>query len=223
MAPCGRLRGPVISKWKEAKAEKNRRSLVRLNKALPSIFPSAVLSRALGRPFIPPTPRLAIDSYWGAHPLRADRPARALAARSGAPSGWSWRLGDNRKNGLPATFRYRPRPTGNTHMRLAPAFAVCAGNPFIASAGTSIYGRPGPTRMQSGTAPAWLHGNSGVRLVITRDFCGACKHGAAANPVDGCGRRLKSIIAPRCLGYGANTGMSRGRSCSITGAYRTFR
>jgi hypothetical protein len=73
VAPCGRLQGPVMSKWKEEKAEKNRRSLVRLNKALPSIFPSAVLSRALGRPFVPPTPRLAIDSYWGAHPLRADR------------------------------------------------------------------------------------------------------------------------------------------------------
>jgi hypothetical protein len=26
-------------------------------------------------------PRLAIDSYWRAHPIRADRLARALAAR----------------------------------------------------------------------------------------------------------------------------------------------
>ena len=34
-------------------------SLVRLNSALPRIFPSAVLSWALGRPFVPPTPRLA--------------------------------------------------------------------------------------------------------------------------------------------------------------------
>jgi hypothetical protein len=74
-----------MSKWKEEKAENNLRSLVRLNKAF----------RALGRPFVPPTPRLAIDSYWGAHPLRADRLARALAASSGAPRGWSWRLGNN--------------------------------------------------------------------------------------------------------------------------------
>ena len=104
------FRGPIMSKWQEEKAERNRRSLARLTRALPRIFPSAVLSRALGRPFVPPTPRLAIDSYWGAHPLRADRLARALAARSGAPSGWSWRLGDNRKNGLPATFRMPPAP-----------------------------------------------------------------------------------------------------------------
>src|SRR5262245_28180379 len=81
----------------------------RLTKSLPSIFPSAVLSRALGRPFVPPTPRLAIDSYWGAHPLRADRLARALARRSGAPTGWVWRLGD-RKIGLPTTFRTPPTP-----------------------------------------------------------------------------------------------------------------
>jgi hypothetical protein len=99
-----------MSKWQEEKAERNRQSLARLTRALPRIFPSAVLSRALSRPFVPPTPRLAIDSYWGAHSIRADRLARALSARSGAPSGWSWRLGDDRKNGLPATFRTPPAP-----------------------------------------------------------------------------------------------------------------
>jgi hypothetical protein len=67
----------------------------------------SILSRALSRPFVPPTPRLAIDSYWSAHPIRADRLARALAALSGAPSGWSWRLGNGR-NGLPASFRTPP-------------------------------------------------------------------------------------------------------------------
>ncbi len=62
-----------MSKWQEEKAERNRVSLARLIKALPRIFPSAVLSRALNRPFVPPTPRHAIDSYWRAHPIRADR------------------------------------------------------------------------------------------------------------------------------------------------------
>jgi hypothetical protein len=98
-----------MSGWHELKAERNRQSLGRLNKALPTIFPSGVLSRALSRPFAPPTPRLAIESYWGAHPLRADRLARALAARSGAPSGWTWRLGD-RGRGLSDTFRTPPAP-----------------------------------------------------------------------------------------------------------------
>jgi hypothetical protein len=64
MAPCHRVRGkPIMSKWQEEKAERNRQSLARLTRALPRIFPSAVLSRALSRPFVPPTPRLAIDSY----------------------------------------------------------------------------------------------------------------------------------------------------------------
>src|SRR6266540_726863 len=79
----------AISEWRAAR---NERSRARLHKALPSIFPGQVLGHALSRPFIPPTPRLAIDRYWRAHPIRADRLARALAARSGAPEGWCWRL-----------------------------------------------------------------------------------------------------------------------------------
>jgi len=102
---CPYGRGP----HQELKAERNRRSLVRLTRALPLVFPRAVLTRALARPFVPPTPRLAIESYWGAHPIRADRLARALAARSQAPDGWRWRLGD-RRSGLPFTFRTPPAP-----------------------------------------------------------------------------------------------------------------
>ena len=78
-----------MSKWEAERADRKCRSIARLTKSLPGIFPSAVLSRALGRPFVPPTPRLAIDLYWGTHPLRADRLARALATRSGVPTGWS--------------------------------------------------------------------------------------------------------------------------------------
>src|ERR1700730_16015601 len=96
-----------MSEWR---AERNRRSLARLEKALPGIFPAPVLARALSRPFIPPMPRLAIDGYWRAHPGRADRRARALAARSGTPSGWTWSLGAGRDDGLPATFRVPPAP-----------------------------------------------------------------------------------------------------------------
>jgi hypothetical protein len=99
-----------MSKWQAEKAERNRQSLARLNKALPGIFPSAVLSWALTRPFVPPTPRLAVDSYWRAHPIRADRLARALAVRSGAPSGWTWQLDGTGKHGLPVTYRTPPAP-----------------------------------------------------------------------------------------------------------------
>jgi hypothetical protein len=92
-----------MSTWQAEKAERNQRSLARLRRALPIVFPPAVLARALDRPFIPPTPRLAIESYWRAHPLRAERLARALAARTGPPTGWTWRMSQNPQN----------RPTSN--------------------------------------------------------------------------------------------------------------
>jgi hypothetical protein len=117
-----------MSGWRELKAERNRRSLVRLTKALPPIFPRVVLARALARPFVPPTPRLAIESYWGAHPIRADRLARALAARRQAPRGWTWRLGD-RRSGLPFTFRTPPAPYREAEHALGPGFCCVCGQP----------------------------------------------------------------------------------------------
>ena len=118
-----------MSKWLDEKAERNRQALARLSKKLPAIFPPAVLARALSRPFIPPTPRLAIDSYWRAHPIRADREARALATRSGAPTGWTWRLGDDRENGLPLTFRTPPAPYRERTYAQGPGFCCVCGQP----------------------------------------------------------------------------------------------
>src|SRR6516225_6108509 len=82
-----------MSEWRD---EINRKALARLTAALPAVFPRPALIHALGRRFTPPMPRLAIDSYWRAHPVRADRLARALARRSGAPPGWTWRLADEK-------------------------------------------------------------------------------------------------------------------------------
>jgi hypothetical protein len=118
-----------VSAWQDAKAERNRQALVRLNKSLPPIFPAAVLRRALGRAFVPPTPRLAIDSYWRAHPLRADRLARALAARSGTPSGWTWRIGSGPNSGLAATFRAPPAPYRERAFAKGPGFCCVCGQP----------------------------------------------------------------------------------------------
>ena len=97
----------MTSPWR---AERNARSRERLDRALPPVFPAVVLNHALSRPLVPPTPRLAVDGYWRAHPLRADRLARALAARSGAPAGWGWRIGTGKAGGLPAAFRRPPAP-----------------------------------------------------------------------------------------------------------------
>ena len=114
------------SEWRAAR---NAKSLARLNKALPAVFPAAVLQHALARPFIPPTPRLAIDSYWRAHPLRADRLARALAARSGTPEGWEWRLGAGPQERLPLTFRAPPAPFREPRFSRGPGHCCVCGQP----------------------------------------------------------------------------------------------
>src|SRR6478752_519652 len=118
-----------MSNWLDEKEKRNRHALARLTKALPENFPSNVLSRAFSRPFVPPTPRLAIDSYWRAHPFRADRLARALAARTGPPVGWTWRISQSRKTGLPATFRTPPAPYRERAYSLGPGFCCVCGQP----------------------------------------------------------------------------------------------
>jgi hypothetical protein len=96
---------------------------------LPTIFPPTVLNHALARRFIPPMPRLAVDSYWRNHPVRAERLARALAARTGAPAGWTWRLHSNPKRGLPATFRTPPAPYRERDFARGPGFCCVCGQP----------------------------------------------------------------------------------------------
>jgi hypothetical protein len=114
------------SAWRD---ERNAKALARLEKALPDIFPRAVLARALARPFIPPMPRLAIDGYWRAHPLRAERLARALAARSGTPAGWTWRLASPCKSDLPKSFRFPPAPYRERKFALGPGSCCLCGQP----------------------------------------------------------------------------------------------
>ena len=133
MTKALRLRGimplelgkPDMSNWQDAR----RKEISSRSRASPrhcrAFFPSAVLSRALGRPFVPPTPRLAIDSYWRAHPIRADRLARALAARSGAPSGWTWRLADNRKDRIAGHIPNAARTLSRTRIRAGSRILLC--------------------------------------------------------------------------------------------------
>jgi hypothetical protein len=98
----------------------------------------------MGRRFTPPMPQLAIDSYWRAHPVRADKLARALAAKSGAPAGWTWRLvsekpdrvrrrGRETENEKPDwlmwSFRVPPAPYGERRYTLGPGFCCICGQP----------------------------------------------------------------------------------------------
>lgn len=106
------------SAWRD---ERNAEARLRLAKALPATFPAPVLVHAYGRALIPPLPRLAVESYWAAHPIRADRLARGLARRSGAPPGWRWRLSAAPEDGLGRGFRTPPAPFRE------PAFSQGAG------------------------------------------------------------------------------------------------
>ena len=127
-----------MSEWRD---EINRKSLARLTRALPAVFPRPALIHSLGRRFTPPMPRLAIDSYWRAHPVRADRLARALAARSGAPPGWTWRLADReparvKRRGREAddsegaaSFRIPPAPYRERRYARGPGFCCICGQP----------------------------------------------------------------------------------------------
>jgi hypothetical protein len=117
----------------ETIALQNARSLARLQKALPDTFPAPVLTHALARRFTPPMPRLAVDSYWRMHPLRADRLARALAARTGAPDGWTWRLGKGgkRDKDLPTSFRMPAAPYREKKFHLGPGFCCVCGQPVF--------------------------------------------------------------------------------------------
>jgi hypothetical protein len=120
-----RVRG-IGMKMSEMQQAYNRRALARLTRALPAIFPRPVLAHALSRRWTPPMPRLAIDGYWRAHVLRADRLARSLAALSGAPAGWTWRIGSK---GLPATFRDPPAPYREAKFSRGPGYCCVCGQP----------------------------------------------------------------------------------------------
>jgi hypothetical protein len=119
------------------RAERNAKARARLLRHLPDIFPATVLAHALRKPFVPPTPRRAIESYWRHHPVRADKLARALAARSGAPAGWTWRLADAAKAGgkqapgLPASFRAPPAPYRETAHAKGPGHCCVCGQPVF--------------------------------------------------------------------------------------------
>jgi hypothetical protein len=113
-----------MSEWRESR---NKRTLERLSRRLPERFPEAVWRHALARPLIPVTLTKAVESYWRAHPLRADRLARALAGQGGAPKTWRWRI-DNDASG-PRGFRIPPSPYREPEFRRGPGCCCVCGEP----------------------------------------------------------------------------------------------
>jgi hypothetical protein len=93
-------------------------------------LPEAVLVHALSRPFLPATPRRTVDSYWRYHPIRADKLARALAALSGAPEGWVWRVGIQKSWPL-VSFRVPPTPFREPAYTKGPGHCCLCGQPIF--------------------------------------------------------------------------------------------
>ena len=212
-----------MSNWQTEQAERNKRSLARLSKGLPEVFPPAVLTRALSRAFIPPTPRLAIDSYWRAHPLRADRLARALAARSRAPKGWRWQLGSNRKSGLPITFRTPPAPYREHAHARGPGFCCVCGQPVYRFGWHVDLWDSGANKNATwhcACVIAWQFWNapSGETPLLRR--LQVRRYGQTGGRL---WKKLRSITACHCFEFGVTTAMSPGRNYSVIGDYRTFK
>ena len=118
----------ATSEWR---AQRNAKALARLQRNLPEIFPAPVLLHALARPFIPPTPRRAVEAYWRQHPVRADKLARALAALSGAPEGWVWRIGSRKSSDAPLGFRAPPAPFREQAHAKGPGHCCVCGQPVF--------------------------------------------------------------------------------------------
>jgi hypothetical protein len=224
-----------MSEWRAAI---NRKALARLTKALPAIFPTPVLTHALQRAFTPPMPRLAIDSYWRTHPVRADRLARALAAKSGTPAGWTWRLADERParvkrrgrkpdelepDWLAASFRMPPAPYRERRHARGPGFCrICGQKVYRFGWHVDLWDRG-----------ANMNATWHAACVVAWDLWTApsdmpacssgCSEDAAPRPARGYGGPPRSIIAFRCSGCGASIATRPGRCSSVSGACRTCR
>ena len=151
-------------------------------------------------------PRIAIDGYWRAHPLRADRLARALAAESGAPSGWTWRLSTDRRDGLPATFRSPPAPYREAAFSRGPGYCCVCGQPVYRFGWHRDLWQRGPNRnagWHTACVVAWRLWNAPSD---SRGCSSGCSRAAAPRPARGCGRPRRSTTACAVPGLGRAPG-----------------
>lgn len=136
--------------------------------------PPPALLHGLKRRWIPKTARAAVDGYWRAHPLRADRLARALAARSEPPAGWRWTAPEIR-----AGFRLPPQPFRAEAGSKAGNCAVCGQPVFRLGWHADLWGDDAPNPRAGWHAACvaawrfWLAPQSARKLVarIQRHRC----------------------------------------------------
>ena len=128
------------------RVQRNAKALARLQHSLPAVFPPMVLTHALARPLVPPTPRRAVESYWRHHPVRADKLARALARQGRAPDAWAWPPLEAKKPGAPESFRRPPAPFRDRAYARGPGICCVCGQPVFRYGWHCDLWREGPNR-----------------------------------------------------------------------------
>ena len=210
----------AVSTWL---AQRNEKARARLMRNLPEVFPGAVLVHALSRPFLPATPRRTVDLYWRYHPIRADKLARALAALSGAPEGWVWRVGIQ-KSGPLVSFRVPPTPFREPAYTKGPGHCCVCGQPiFRFGWHRDLWGdrRPNQNATWHSCCVAawnlWIAPSDHVRHL--RFFRSA----AVSQPAIDCSRMPRSITTFPCSRSGTTIATDRGPHGWPSGASRTCR
>jgi hypothetical protein len=151
------------------------------------------------------------------------RLARALAARTGPPRGWTWRISNSRKSGLPSTFRTPPAPYRERVYSLGPGFCSVCGQPVYRLGWHKDLWAAGPNKRAAwhcACVVAWQfwcapNGEAPTLRRLQARRCGLSG-----------GRLWKTAEVTtvfRSFKYGANTAIYRGQSCWTFGACQTFR
>lgn len=137
--------------------QRNAEAGARLLSSVPPVFPPEVLVHALACTWTPSLPRLAVESYWRAHPFRADRLARQLARRTGAPAGWVATPAG--RGSRPAHLRVPPAPFRDPAFSLGQGQCCICGQPvFRFGWHRDLWGRGSPNgraRWHAACVAAW--------------------------------------------------------------------
>jgi hypothetical protein len=132
-----------------------------------------------------------------------------MAHRSGAPSGWTWRIDADRADGLPNTFRVPPAPYRETPFARGPGYCRICGQPvFRLGWHVDIWGDGRPNHRA-----AWH-----AACVIAWKFCppaetrpsSPLRHDRQAPPPNRRGRSSHAAVP----------GLARASRCALAGASR---
>ena len=127
----------------------------------------AVLSRALAHPFVPPTPRLAIE-FILACPSNSSRPPGASTCSSQPSARWMDLAAGDRRSGLPFTFRTPPAPYREAAHALGPGFCCVCGQPVYCLGWHVDLWNTGPNKnavWHSACVVAWQFWNAPSRQI----------------------------------------------------------